>query len=548
MRKLVMTALMATLGLPALAEDAAVLIGNDRYRSLDRLVGGAEIVESVRQARRAGYDAEALRNGSISAMRGLLAEFEQKSSGADRLIVALSGRFVTDGNRSWLMSVSSPEPILFGVEREAISIESVLQVLKARQGQSILMIGYDKKATQKFSQDLREGLGRLDIPQGVTVLRGTPDAISDMLNDHVLVAGQNIVAAVRRDRDVQAFGFRPKVLVMQDPEQANQAAPSGPVVVDRAEEDRSWNDAKQLDTMVGYRTYLRKYPSGTYAEQARAAIAAIQSEPNRADRVLEDRLGLTRDQRRDIQRDLALLGYNTRGIDGIFGRGTRTAISNWQQQNGFRQTGYLVDEQIIRIDAQAARRAAQLEAEAAREQAAQDRRDRAFWEESGVSGREADLRRYLERFPDGLYSDAAENLLEQIEAEKMQAAQQADRDAWATARNRNTPRAYQTYLNRQPNGAFREEAQARMTALQQQDQSQLQQVQAKAAEDALRLNRITRQLAEQKLAQLGLEPGKVDGEFDRRTRRAIRRFQQARGLAVTGYLNQQSVVMMLIAQ
>lgn len=545
MRKFVLTALMATISLPALAEDSAVLIGNDRYRSLDRLVGGADVVEDLRQARRAGYDADALRNGSIAAMRGLLTELEQKSSDADRLIVALSGRFVTDGKRTWLLSATSPKPSLFGVEREAISVESVMQVLEATPGQAVLLLGYDKDSDERFTQDLREGIGSLDIPQGVTVLRGTPVAIGDMLGEQVLAEGKNIIWGASRDNDVNILGFRPRSLVMQ---QSEDAVPREPVVIDRALELNRWNQAKQTDTVASYQAYLKQYPNGTYSEQARTAIEAIKSEPNRADRVLEDRLGLTRAQRQDIQRDLSLLGYNTRGIDGIFGRGTRTAISNWQQQNGFRQTGYLLDEQVVRIDAQAARRAAQLEAEAAREQAALDRRDRAFWEETGVSGREADLRRYLARYPDGLYSDAAENLLEQFEAEKMEAAVRADRDAWTTARERNTVRSYRTYLNQQPNGAFRQAAQSRLETLERQDTSQLQQIQAAAAEEALRLNRVTRQLAEQKLAQLGLEPGPVDGTFDRRTRRAIRRFQQARGLKVTGYLNQQAVVMMLVAQ
>ncbi len=44
----------------------------------------------------------------------------------------------------------------------------------------------------------------------------------------------------------------------------------------------------------------------------------------------EAALRLTRDQRRQVQRDLSLMGYDTRGIDGVFGRGTRAAIAGWQ--------------------------------------------------------------------------------------------------------------------------------------------------------------------------------------------------------------------------
>ena len=36
-----------------------------------------------------------------------------------------------------------------------------------------------------------------------------------------------------------------------------------------------------------------------------------------------------RDQRRDVQRGLTLLEFDTRGTDGIFGRGSRAAIAAW---------------------------------------------------------------------------------------------------------------------------------------------------------------------------------------------------------------------------
>ena len=52
----------------------------------------------------------------------------------------------------------------------------------------------------------------------------------------------------------------------------------------------------------------------------------------------------------------------------------------------------------------------------------------------------------------------------------------------------------------------------------------------------------TRRLIEDRLSKLGLRPGEVDGVFDDRTRRAIRRYQEARNVPVTGYLNQQTVV------
>jgi peptidoglycan hydrolase-like protein with peptidoglycan-binding domain len=52
-------------------------------------------------------------------------------------------------------------------------------------------------------------------------------------------------------------------------------------------------------------------------------------------------------------------------------------------------------------------------------------------------------------------------------------------------------------------------------------------------------------LVEQRLARMGLEPGRVDGTFDAATRRAIRAYQESRDLAVTGYLDQSMIALLL---
>lgn len=55
----------------------------------------------------------------------------------------------------------------------------------------------------------------------------------------------------------------------------------------------------------------------------------------------EAALDLTTTQRRIIQSRLTQLGHDTRGVDGKFGPGTRTAIGAWQKAAGVAATGYL---------------------------------------------------------------------------------------------------------------------------------------------------------------------------------------------------------------
>ena len=119
-------------------------------------------------------------------------------------------------------------------------------------------------------------------------------------------------------------------------------------------------------------------------------------------------MALDRDTRREIQRDLALLGYDPRGIDGIFGPASRAAISAWQRDAGYPQTGYVTDDQINRLSQAAKVRAAELEAEGRpSRKAEEERRDTQYWRETGQGGTEEALRKYLARYPDGLFSEIA---------------------------------------------------------------------------------------------------------------------------------------------
>lgn len=73
-----------------------------------------------------------------------------------------------------------------------------------------------------------------------------------------------------------------------------------------------------------------------------------QPAPTQAQRS-EQALQLSRAERRDVQRGLSSEGFYRSSIDGLFGRGTRGAISAWQRANGFSATGFLNADQARRL-------------------------------------------------------------------------------------------------------------------------------------------------------------------------------------------------------
>ena len=110
---------------------------------------------------------------------------------------------------------------------------------------------------------------------------------------------------------------------------------------------------------------------------------------------------------------------------------------------------------------------------------------------------------------------------------------------------RDTIEGYEEYLNTDPGGRFRGEALARLTDLENaRANSGLQQA-AVREEQSMNLSPRTRQIVEARLKGLGLKPGKVDGVFDDKSRRAIRRYQAARNMDETGYLSEAMVVQLM---
>jgi peptidoglycan hydrolase-like protein with peptidoglycan-binding domain len=54
----------------------------------------------------------------------------------------------------------------------------------------------------------------------------------------------------------------------------------------------------------------------------------------------EDKIGLTKTKRRELQRGLTRLGFDTKA-NGKFDESTRTAITRWQEEHGYPKTGFL---------------------------------------------------------------------------------------------------------------------------------------------------------------------------------------------------------------
>jgi peptidoglycan hydrolase-like protein with peptidoglycan-binding domain len=72
----------------------------------------------------------------------------------------------------------------------------------------------------------------------------------------------------------------------------------------------------------------------------------------------EDRIGLDKGKRRDVQRRLTRLGFDTK-VNGRFDPPTRAVITRWQSARGYPKTGFLntAQHQALRTEAASAAQA-----------------------------------------------------------------------------------------------------------------------------------------------------------------------------------------------
>ncbi|TPQ38862.1 peptidase [Bradyrhizobium guangdongense] len=118
-----------------------------------------------------------------------------------------------------------------------------------------------------------------------------------------------------------------------------------------------WRSVKESNKAEELNAYVTAYPNGQFKALALARLAALQNGPSTATRNLnagvdpatftdnasqltEDQIGLDKGQRRDVQRRLSGLGFDTK-VTGVFTDETRTVIKRWQAARGYPVSGYL---------------------------------------------------------------------------------------------------------------------------------------------------------------------------------------------------------------
>ena len=522
----------------ARAADLAIILNNAFYQSHPNSRSNRVIAGLDQRFRDAGFEVANVRNFRRNWIESFTDQLGFDLAAADRVVVVLNGHIAHSASDNWLLASDAGRPNALNAGMHGVSVNGMLELLSRLPGQAILAVNDDGRDLN-LSDWLGSGLRLGHIPQGVMVLHGADRDLVRYISDWVLQPGQALANGLDPNNpNLRAHGFIPR-------NAAFLPAQGGSAGGQNFHEENLWSRAQSLGTIAAYQDYLNAYPAGQFAGVAQERIADLSLTPQDRARIAEEQLNLTRDQRRAIQRNLTLVGFDTSGVDGILGGRSRSAIGDWQSAIGVPATGYLTANQISRLENEAAIRAEELRREAELRRQEEERRDRRYWSATGSGSSEDGLRAYLQRYPDGIFADEANVRLQDYEREQRRLARRAEREAWDRATSTGTLDAYQGYLSEYPNGRFAQEARARVNSLSRPETPPEVVEESRQEEIRLRLNRITVALIEGQLNALGHEAGEADGQITDDTRRAVRRFQRASQMPVTGMIDRATMVRLL---
>lgn len=477
-----------------------------------------------------GYEAMEGQNVSRSEFRELLVKFnKQVENGDGKVVVHYSGLALTIGDDTVVIPADMQASNKTGVVFASVPLATLMETAAARPNEGSVILAINSSQHPDYKEFAEKKLS-VQVPEGVLAVYGPAADVNALVSNDFLTLGLNAAQVASRTDTVTLAGN------VSESSGLNPSG-SGAELGRKFAQETLWTLAISGNDEILLRAYLDRFPKGAHAAEAQERLNINPASEG------EEALNLTRSARRDIQQNLTILGYNTRGIDGIFGPGTRGSIGSWQKKAEVDETGYLTERQVGRIGRDARARRQELQ----EEEKARLKVDNAFWQDTGKSGKEADLRRYLRRYPNGAHSKDARRRMDVIAESGLRDVLRDERDAWNIARDKNTVPAYTRYKRNFPQGRFVDMADDRIADLNRNNKNTGNAAEYERAEKNLGLNKASVEVLEQRLKSLGYDTGKVDGEIDGKTRRSIGDFQSSQGLDRTRYLNTPTIQRLIIA-
>jgi uncharacterized caspase-like protein len=391
-------------GNAALADKrVAFVVGNAAYLNVPQLPNPAIDAKAMAAVlRNVGFDVVEGTNLTRDKMTEKLLDFGKKAEGADVAVFFYAGHGIAVNNTNYLLPIDADLKSEMDVKLgAAINVDLTLEQTMA--DAKVKLVFLDACRDNPFAARIRSaratrsvsvnsGLAEMKSGEGTLIAFATgpgQTALDGDVGNHspftralisnIAQPGVEIQQAMTKVRAQVNEETRKNQLpwghtnligeVYLNPQAASADKPAAasaetPVAVNTAAapatamEVEFWRSVKDSNKPEELNAYLTSYPNGAFKALALGRIAKLGDggqpgatrnlttavDPDTftqdADQTSEDQIGLDRGQRRDVQRRLTGLGFDTKAT-GKFDDNTRSVIKRWQASRGYPVTGYL---------------------------------------------------------------------------------------------------------------------------------------------------------------------------------------------------------------
>ncbi len=378
----------------------AFVVGNGTYKNVQPLPNPAIDAKSMASVlRNVGFEVVEGTNLTRDKMTERLLEFGKKAQGADVALFFYAGHGIAISGTNYLLPVDADIKSEMDVKLgSAINIDLTLE--QTMGDAKVKLVFLDACRDNPFaakiksnaatrSVNVQTGLAEMKSGEGTLIAfatgpgqtaldgkEGTNSPFTRALIANITTPGVEIQQAMTKvraqvneetNKGQLPWGHTNLIgTVYLNPAAAPAAAVagpagSGPVVASASQgsevEVEFWRSVRESNKPEELNAYLATYPNGQFRSLAQARIASLQDGAAAATRNLtsgidpktfdaeanqttEDQIGLDKGQRRDVQRRLNGLGFDTK-VTGTFNEATRSVITRWQAARGYPQSGYL---------------------------------------------------------------------------------------------------------------------------------------------------------------------------------------------------------------
>ncbi|HEY3681314.1 MAG TPA: caspase family protein [Bradyrhizobium sp.] len=382
----------------------AFVVGNGAYKNVAALPNPPVDAKAMAAVlRNVGFDVVEGTNLNRDTMTERLLEFGKKAQGADIAVFFYAGHGIAISGTNYLLPIDADIKSEMDVKLgAAINIDLTLDQTMSDAKVKLVFLDAcrdnpfaakikSNSATRSVSvgsglAEMKSGEGTLiafATGPGQTALDGHEGANSPFtraLIDNITQPGieiQQAMTKVRAEVNEQTnkgqlpWGHTNLIgSVYLNPAAAPaEAAAPGPVLASTSGNNdvelEFWRSIKDSRKPEELNAYLSSYPNGQFRSLALSRLASLNagntnvaSNNNEnpqtrnltsvdpatfnadANQVTEDQIGLDKGQRRDVQRRLTGLGFDTK-VNGKFDDDTRSVLRRWQAARGYPTSGYL---------------------------------------------------------------------------------------------------------------------------------------------------------------------------------------------------------------